>query len=333
MMLYGVLRVTMKLQQLRYLKAIADNNLNISEAAHRMETSQPGVSKQIRLLEDELGVRLFHRNGKHLSALTPIGHQVLERVEKILNEVNNISHLAGEACNENMGQLRIATTHTQARYILPSVIDRFRTQYPQVRLQLQQGTPRQILDSVQTGEVDFIIATETPSFPGQFVMLPAYRWRHCVIAPNTHPLSAKASLQIKDLADYPVVTYLEGFTGRGRVDEYFKREGLTPDIVLTAADADVIKTYVRHGLGIGIIAQMAFDDIEDRDLMKIEMEPPFSESITRIGFRHDAWLRSYMYAFLELFAPHLTRDRVDAAAQADPNNVDEVFASLALPVH
>ncbi|WP_006787783.1 HTH-type transcriptional regulator CysB [Thiorhodospira sibirica] len=323
----------MKLQQLRYLKAIADNNLNISEAAQRMETSQPGVSKQIRLLEEELGVRLFHRNGKHLSALTPIGQQVLARVERILSEVSNIEHLTGEARHENIGQLRISTTHTQARYVLPAVIDLFRQRYPEVRLQLHQGTPRQIVDIAQSGAVDFIIATEAPTFPGQFVMLPAYRWAHCVIMPKDHPLATQTPLSLAELATYPIVTYLEGFTGRGRLDDDFKRHGLSPDIVLTAADADVIKTYVRHGLGLGIIAHMAFDPQEDHDLVKCPVEPAFSGSITRIGFRQDAWLRSYMYAFLELFAPHLTRARVDAAAAAPAEQIDEVFASVRVPTH
>ncbi|MBK1692206.1 LysR substrate-binding domain-containing protein [Ectothiorhodospira mobilis] len=322
----------MKLQQLRYLQAIARYNLNISEAADRLMTSQPGISKQIRLLEEELGVPLFQRNGKHLSGMTPVGRRILGYSDIILREVENIRAAAEEARDEQSGDLRIATTHAQARYILPPVVDAFKHRFPRVRVQLHQGTPRQIAEMLAHDEVDFIIGTEPLPAAGQVIMLPAYRWSHCVVVPRGHELAGEKALPLERLAEYPIVTYLDGFSGRTKMDADFRRAGLTPDIVLTAADADVIKTYVRHGMGVGIIARIALEQAHDDDLVAIDTQPPFSDNITRIGFRRGAWLRSYMFDFITLLAPHLTHEQVAHAAQdLDPEAVERLFADMEVP--
>ncbi|ANB01491.1 LysR substrate-binding domain-containing protein [Ectothiorhodospira sp. BSL-9] len=322
----------MKLQQLRYLQAIARYNLNISEAADRLMTSQPGISKQIRLLEEELGVPLFQRNGKHLSGMTPVGRRILAYSDTILREVENIRSAAEEARDEQAGDLRIATTHAQARYILPPIVDAFKHRFPKVRVQIHQGTPRQIAEMLSHDEVDFIIGTEPLIPSGQVIMLPAYRWSHCVVVPAGHELASEKAIPLERLADYPIVTYLDGFSGRTKMDADFRRAGLTPDIVLTAADADVIKTYVRHGMGVGIIARIALEAGNDDDLVPLETQPAFSENITRIGFRRGAWMRSYMFDFITLLAPHLTHEQVASAVQAlDPEGVERLFANTDLP--
>ncbi|EHQ52831.1 transcriptional regulator CysB [Ectothiorhodospira sp. PHS-1] len=322
----------MKLQQLRYLQAIARYNLNISEAADRLATSQPGISKQIRLLEEELGVPLFQRNGKHLSGMTAVGRRVLEYSEVILREVENIRAAAEEARDEQAGDLRIATTHAQARYILPPIVDAFRHRFPRVRVQIHQGTPRQIADMLSHDEVDFIVATEPMLASGQVIVLPAYRWSHCVVVPKGHELAGAGAIPLERLADYPIVTYLDGFSGRTKLDADFRRAGLTPDVVLTAADADVIKTYVRHGMGVGIIARIALEKGHDDDLVALDTEPGLSENITRIGFRRGAWLRGYMYDFITLLAPHLTHEHVAQAAQnPDPENLEALCRNMEVP--
>ncbi|MCG5500226.1 LysR substrate-binding domain-containing protein [Ectothiorhodospira lacustris] len=322
----------MKLQQLRYLQAIARYNLNISEAADRLATSQPGISKQIRLLEEELGVPLFQRNGKHLSGMTAVGRRVLEYSEVILREVENIRAAAEEARDEQAGDLRIATTHAQARYILPPIVDAFRHRFPRVRVQIHQGTPRQIADMLSHDEVDFIVATEPMLASGQVIVLPAYRWSHCVVVPKGHELAGADAIPLERLADYPIVTYLDGFSGRTKLDADFRRAGLTPDVVLTAADADVIKTYVRHGMGVGIIARIALEKGHDDDLVALDTEPGLSENITRIGFRRGAWLRGYMYDFITLLAPHLTHEHVARAAQnPDPENLEALCRNMKVP--
>ncbi|HXH02681.1 MAG TPA: HTH-type transcriptional regulator CysB [Candidatus Competibacteraceae bacterium] len=323
----------MKLQQLRYLTAIAKNNLNISAAAESLYTSQPGVSKQIRLLEEELGVELFTRNGKHLTHITPVGRQIIERAEGILREVRNIQVLADEFRDDQRGNLSIATTHTQARYALPPVIARFRERYPRVTLQLHQGSPTQIAEMAASGDVDFAIATEAIELFEDLVMMPCYRWNRCVITPQNHPLSRVEKLTLADVAAYPLVTYVFGFTGRSRLDEAFRREGLTPQVVFTATDADVIKTYVRLGLGVGIIARMAYDPDHDADLMQLDAGHLFTPSTTRIGFRRNTFLRGYMYDFIELFAPHLTAQVVQAAERASSKeDLQALFQGVELPL-
>ena len=304
----------MKLQQLRYIWEVAHHDLNVSATAQSLFTSQPGISKQIRLLEDELGVEIFARSGKHLTHVTEVG----------------------ESINEKEGNLSIATTHTQARYALPAVISDFRTRYPDVVLHMNQGSPTQIAELAAEGSVDFAIATEGLELFQDLVMMPCYRWNRCVVVPADHPLIAKAGasgeLRLEDVAQEPIVTYVFGFTGRSRLDTAFGRAGLTPNVVLTATDTDVIKTYVRNGLGIGIIAKMALDDAMDADLVGLDASHLFEPSITHIGFRRGTFLRRYMYDFIERFAPHLTRERVDAAI-ACPTRADReaLFADETLP--
>lgn len=323
----------MKLQQLRYLSAIAKHNLNISAAAESLYTSQPGVSKQIRLLEDELGVEIFNRNGKHLSHITPAGRKIIERAEVILQEVRNIQTVAADFRNDQIGTLSIATTHTQARYALPPIIQTFRTRYPEVNLQIQQGSPAQIAELAVSGEVDFAIATEAAELFEDLIMMPCYVWNRSVIVPQNHPLTQLSQLTLEAIAQYPLVTYVFGFTGNSKLDEAFRQAHLNPKVVFTATDTDVIKTYVRLGLGVGIIAAMAFDTERDQDLVNLEASHLFSASITRIGFRRGSLLRGYMYDLIQLFAPHLTPEVVQAAEQAESNDdIKSLLNNLTLPV-
>ncbi|GIX22130.1 MAG: CysB family transcriptional regulator [Gammaproteobacteria bacterium] len=322
----------MKLQQLRFLVAIAKHGLNISEAAEHLHTSQPGVSKQLKLLEEELGLELFTRSGKHLSRITPAGQQIIARAEVILNEVANIKRLAQEFRNERQGRLDIATTHTQARYTLPEAVKLFREEYPEVELHFHQGTPRLISEMAVSGDVDFAVATEALALYRDLVMMPAYRWNRCVVVPPGHPLTRLERLTLEALAEQPIVTYVEGLTGRGQMDRAFEAAGLKPNLVFTATDADVIKTYVRLGLGVGVIARMAYVEALDADLVKIDAGHLFEPSVTKIAFRRGTYLRRYMYRFMELFAPHLTRERVDAAARCrSQQEVDALFADVVLP--
>jgi len=323
----------LKLQQLRYLSAIAQNNLNISAAAESLYTSQPGVSKQIRLLEEELGVELFSRNGKHLTRISPVGQQILERARAILQEARNIQTLAEEARHHERGNLSIATTHTQARYALPPVIQRFRARYPQVILQLHQGSPTQIAELAASGEVDFAIATEAIALFEDLVMMPCYLWNRCIITPREHPLTRCQPLTLAAVAECPLVTYVFGFTGRSKLDEAFRGQQLKPRVVFTATDADVIKTYVRLGLGIGIVAHMAVDPELDRDLVALDASHLFAPSTTKIGFRRGMLLRGYMYDFISEFAPHLSREVVQRAEQAGSNEaLNALFDDQDLPV-
>ena len=323
-----------KLQQLRYLIAIANNNLNISSAAETLYTSQPGVSKQIRLLEDELGVELFTRNGKHLTHVTPVGRQIIERSERILREVRNIRTLAEEFRDDQRGNLAIATTHTQARYALPRVISAFRNHYPEVTLQLHQGSPTQIAELAASGEVDFAIATEAIELFDDLVMMPCYLWHRCILTPRDHPLAQIAKLTLNEVARHPLVTYVFGFTGRSQLDEAFRAANLKPAVVFTATDADVIKTYVRLGLGVGIIARMAYDEEHDTDLVSLDASHLFAPNTTKIGFRRGTYLRAYMYDFIELFAPHLTAQVVQAAEGVQSvEEMDRLFDRLELPVY
>ncbi len=324
----------MKLQQLRYIWEVAHHDLNVSATAQSLYTSQPGISKQIRLLEDELGVEIFARSGKHLTRVTPAGEAILRTAGEILRKVESIKQVAQEYSNEKKGSLSVATTHTQARYALPSIIRTFIDRYPEVSLHMHQGTPMQISELAADGTVDFAIATEALELFSDLVMMPCYRWNRAIIVPRDHPLTQVSKLSLEDVAAHPIVTYVFGFTGRSRLDEAFMEKGLTPRVVFTAADADVIKTYVRLGLGIGIVARMAHDTTLDADLVALDASHLFDASVTKIGFRRGTFLRGFMYDFIELFAPHLTRDVVDAAYQLHTRaELDELFAHIELPVH
>lgn len=324
----------MKLQQLRYIWEVAHHDLNVSATAQSLFTSQPGISKQIRLLEDELGVEVFARSGKHLTHVTPAGEAILEAAGQVLRTVEGIKQVAQEYSNERKGSLSIATTHTQARYALPETISSFIERYPDVSLHMHQGTPMQISEMAADGTVDFAIATEALDLFSDLIMMPCYRWNRCILVPKDHPLTQISSLTLEDVAAHPIVTYVFGFTGRSKLDEAFLEKGLMPKVVFTAADADVIKTYVRLGLGIGIVAAMAHDPEIDSDLVALDASHLFSSSITRIGCRRGTFLRGYMYDFIENFAPHLNREVVTEAFQKHTKaELEELFSHLELPVY
>jgi len=322
----------MKLHQLRYLAAVAQTGLNITAAAEKLHTSQPGVSKQIKLLEDELGFQIFVRDGRNLSRVTPAGQQVIDRAVTILREVQNIKRLSDEFKDEARGSLSIATTHTQARYVLPEVIKQFRDKYPEVRLHLHQGTSEQIAEMAALDRIDFAIATGSQSLFEGFTTLPCYRWHRHVVVPRNHPLARVKKVTLKHLAAHPIITYVFSFSGPSSLHEIFAREGLVPNVVLTARDADVIKTYVRLGLGVGIVASMAIEAVDDQDLVHIDTSDLFPAHTTWLGFRRGGLLRRYQLDFIQLFALHLTRRVIDravhAATQAD---VDELTAGIELP--
>ena len=303
----------MNLQQLRYLNEIVRQGLNISDAAAALYTSQPGVSKQIRLLEEELGIEIFVRNGKRIVAITEPGKAVLAIAQRILQDAGNLKHVGQEFHSQGSGHLTIATTHTQARYALPPVVKQFIKRYPKVQLGLHQGNPTQIAEQVLNGEADIAIATESLSLYDDLVTLPCYEWHHCVVVPPKHPLLEEKKLTLAKIAQYPIVTYDFAFSGRGKINEAFEKAGITPDIALTAIDADVIKTYVELGLGIGILAEVAFIPERDRHLRMISAKHLFKPNTTRIAIRKNEYLRGYVYDFIELFAPHLTRDAVAEA--------------------
>ncbi len=305
----------MKIQQLRYLSEVARQDLSVSAAAEALHTSQPGVSRQIKELEDELGVEIFVRHGKRLTAITEPGRAVLAIAERILAESANLRRAGAEFANEKLGTLTIATTHTQARYALPPAVAALKRRYPDVQLILHQGNPTQICDMVMRGEADFAIATEQIAEFPELVSLPCYQWNRCIVVPPRHPLTRAQPLSLEDVARYPVVTYDFAFANRSLVEKAFAARGLAPKIVLTALDADVIKTYVELGLGVGIMASMAFDAKRDRGLQALDASHLFESSTTRLGIKRGAYLRRYAYEFIELFAPHLPRAIVEPAVR------------------
>ncbi|MFV8571073.1 HTH-type transcriptional regulator CysB [Marinobacter sp. SBS5] len=325
----------MKLQQLRYIWEVAHHDLNVSATAQSLFTSQPGISKQIRLLEDELGLEVFARSGKHLTRITPGGEIIIREAGEILRRAEGIKKIAQEFSNQRKGDLSIATTHTQARYALPPVIQGFIEEYPDVSLHMHQGTPMQISEMAANGAVDFAIATEGMELFNDLLMMPCYRWNRCVVVPKDHPLAKGQELSLEELAEYQLVTYVFGFTGRSKLDEAFQSKGLSPKVVFTAADADVIKTYVRLGLGVGIIASMAYDPKVDTDLVALDASKLFRPSITRLGFRKGTFLRGYMYDFMSRFAPHLTKEMVDrvVAHQGSRTEIAALFEDIELPTY
>ena len=303
----------MNLQQLRYLQEIVRHGLNISEAAHALYTSQPGISKQIKLLEEELGIEIFVRNGKRITAITEPGKAILGIAQRMLHDGNNLKQVGQEFSAQDSGTLTIATTHTQARYALPPIVKQFIKRYPKVKLNLHQGSPTQIAQQVLSGEADIAIATESLALYDELVTLPCYEWHHCVIVPPKHALLAEKKLTLEKIGQYPIITYDFAFSGRGKINAAFEARQLTPNIVLTAIDADVIKTYVELGLGVGIVAQMAFIPERDKHLRMIDAGNLFPSSTTRIAIRRNEYLRGYAYHFIELFAPQLTREVVAQA--------------------
>ncbi len=321
----------MKLHQLRYLAAVAQSGLNITAAAQKLHTSQPGVSKQIKLLEDELGFQIFVREGRNLTRITPVGQQVIDRALRILQEAQSIRDLSAELRDEARGTLSIGTTHTQARYVLPAVIREFRNRYPNVRLHLHQGTAEQIAEMVAQDRIDCAIATGSEHLYGDLTLLPCYRWHRTVIVPRGHALTQGGRLTLRALAGYPLITYTFSFTGPSSLNEAFARAGLTPNVAITARDADVIQTYVRLGLGFGIVANMAVD-ARDPDLLPLDSGHLFAPHTTWIGFRRGTLLRRYMYDFAQLLAPHLDRRLVERAHRTgNAAQTAAMFADIKLP--
>jgi LysR family cys regulon transcriptional activator len=306
----------MKLRQFEYVVEVVKNGMNVTAAADKLFTSQPGVSSQIKRLEEELGTTIFVRSGKHLRGLTPEGKLLLERFELILDQVGNIRRLADDFSHPNSGLLSIATTHTQARYVLPEVISKFRILYPNVQLQIHQGTPEQIASLTDSGQADVGIATEALELFENLILLPCYRWNRCVIVPKGHPLVGEAALTLQAIAQYPIITYVFGVADRSVINRAFKRQGLDLNVVLTAADAEVIKTYVRSGLGIGVCARMAYDQERDTDLVALDVGNLFDPSITSLAIRKNSVLREYGYQFIQLFAAHLSKSVVNQALHA-----------------
>lgn len=324
----------MTLKQLKYLVGIVDSGLNITAAAERLFTSQPGISKQLKQLEAELGVQLFTRKGKSLAAITPAGREVIARARKILREVGNITSLASDLTAEQDGTLSIATTHTQARYVLPEVIRAFRERYPRVDLELHQGTSEQIAELVSTHKVDFAIATGGQDLFPHLTKLPIYTWHRIALVPKQHPLAKQDKpLDLPALAQFPLVTYVFSVTGESSFKRAFREQGLEPRVVFTARDADIIKTYVRMGMGVGVIASMAFECQDREDLVAIDARDLFPRVTTWLGFPRDMVLRGFMVDFISLFAPHYPPRLIrDAAALPAQEQVDALLAEIVLPV-
>src|SRR4051812_3973561 len=313
----------MKLQQLRCLIEVARRGLNVSEAAEALHTSQPGVSKQIRTLEDELGIQVFVRHGKRLVSVTEPGKAVVAIAERILAEAQNLKRAGEEFANDQIGTLTVAATHTQARYALPKAVAAFKRKYPKVELVLHQGNPTQICEQVIAGEADMGVATEMISQYAEIVSLPVYQWNRCVVVPPKHAL-LKGTLTLERLAEHPIVTYDFAFANRSLVQKAFENRGLKPHVVLSAQDSDVIKTYVELGLGVGILAKHAFDEKRDRMLRAIDASHLFESSMTRLGIKRGAYLRRYVYDFIEFFAPQLPRGVVERAVREEAGSAYEL---------
>lgn len=321
------------LQQLRYLAAVVQCDLSITAAARHLRTSQPGVSKSLRLFEAELGAPLFHRDGQSLTRLTRVGGQVTDRALRILAEIDSIRKVSEDVRDETRGRFSIGTTHTQARYVLPEVFQAFRLRYPEVQVDLHQGTSEQIAEMMKLGQVDFQLISGQRPVSTEIVTLPCYRWERRVIVPQGHPLANAKPLTLQDLAAHPIVTYVFSLSGQSSLLEYFASAGLTPKIALSARDADVIKTYVRLGFGTGIVASMAKERVIDDDLVALDASHLFPTLTTWIGFRRGALLRRFMFDFIELLAPHLDRETVERALSMDDQaKVDALLSTNELPL-
>jgi LysR family cys regulon transcriptional activator len=303
----------MKLHQLRYIREVMRRDLNISQAADALHTSQSGVSKQIQLLEEELNLHIFKRSGKRLTGVTESGKLILNLSERILREVDNIKLVSEEFSKKEAGTLSVAATHTQARYRLPAVVKTFMARYPEVKLNIHQGNPTQVAEQVANGEADIGIATEFISTYEKLLCFPCYQWNRGVIAPHGHPLFNDPPLTLEKIIRYPLITYDFSITGGSLVNRVFSQAGLEPNVVLTAIDADVIKTYVNLGLGVGLLAALAYDAERDENLGMIDASHLFPPSTTYLGIRRDAYLRGYMYEFIQLLAPQFDRKAVEAA--------------------
>jgi LysR family cys regulon transcriptional activator len=321
------------IRQLRFISAVARHGLNVSAAAESLFTSQPGVSKQVRQLEDELNVQIFERNGRQLTRITPAGEAIIELADRALIELDTIKRAAQEFSDPGNGSLSIAASHTQARYVLPPVIRQLAVDYPRVQLALHQGTPLQIARAVEDGSADLAIATESLDHFEDLVMLPCYRWRRGVLVPRGHELADGVRLDLARLARHPLITYVFGFAPGSALERAFGQARLTPQPYITASDADVIKTYVRAGMGVGIVAAMVHDPQRDADLVLLEADHLFDHGTVRVGFRRGSYLRGFAYDFLQHFAPHLTREAVETARRLKSRAaIEALFVDQALPV-
>jgi LysR family cys regulon transcriptional activator len=324
----------MKLQQLKYLLAIVDNGLNITAAADRLYTSQPGVSKQLKLLEEELGLQLFVRKGKSLDHVTRAGEQVILRARKIMEEADRIKSLAADYYHQDDGVLSIAATNTQARYVLPGIVRELRTRYPKVHLNLHQGTSEQVADLIARNEIDFAIASGSDELFGDLLRLPGYHWDRTVLVPNEHALTKiDREITLHDLAKHPLVSDVFNSEDEASLKRTFGAHNLDANIVFTAGDADVIKTYVRMGLGVGIVAGMSYESHDNHNLTAIPVNGAFPRSTTWLGFRKNIVLRCYMADFIQLFAPHISAEQVERATRAvNQQEIDRLFRDTKLPV-
>ena len=315
----------MNFQQLRSVRETVRQGFNLTLVAETLHTSQPGVSRQLKELEDELGVELFVRTGRRFMGLTPPGEAMLPIIERLLQEAENLKRAGDDFAQSDRGLLSVAATHTQARYALPTAVRDFRISHPDVTLHLQQGSPRQIAEIVLAGQADLGVATEALTDYPELVALPCYRWTHVVVVPPKHPLALEAAegkpLTLQRMAQFPVITYEPGYTGRSHIDDAFGREGLKVDIVLSAMDADVIKTYVDLGIGVGVIASVAFDEVRDTHLVALDARHLFATNTTRVAVKRGAYLRGYVYDFIHTFAPSLTREVVEQALASPPGQV------------
>jgi LysR family cys regulon transcriptional activator len=307
----------MNLHQLRFVREAVRQNYNLTEAAKALYTSQPGVSKAIIELEEELGVDIFTRHGKRIRGLTEPGRAVLKSVELIMQEIDGLKRLGKEFAAQDSGSFTIATTHTQARYALPKVVQAFTQKYPKVRLSLLQGNPKQIAEMVLKDQADLAIATEAIADIGGLITIPCYQWEHMVVVPPDHPLLKVKNLTLEEIASYPLITYDAAFAGRAKIDHAFSLRSLTPDVLLEAIDADVIKTYVELGLGVGIIAGMAYDAERDKGLAAIPVGHLFGTNVSRIALKQGAYLRGYVYTFIELLTPTLNRKLIEQLMSGD----------------
>jgi LysR family cys regulon transcriptional activator len=314
----------MNFQQLRSVREALRCGFNLTEVAKVLHTSQPGVSRQIRELEEELGIDLFVRAGKRLTSLTEVGAIAVPIIENMLKDAESLKRAGEEFTQQASGRLSIAATHSQARYALPGAVRDFRQRYPQVSLNLHQGTPDQVAEMLISGEADIGIATEALATYDALVALPCFRWTHSVIVPPDHPLLDGAPLTLERLSEFPIITYNPGYTGRTHIDEAFEKAGIEIDLVITAMDADVIKTYVGLGLGVGIVASIAFDDERDRELRAIDARHLFELNLTKLAVRRGTFLRGYVYDFIETFASSLKREVVERATATAPGTLIEL---------
>ena len=313
----------MKLHQLRYMLEVADNNFNVSEAADAIYTSQPGISKQIRLLEDELGVPIFARDGKRLVGLTAPGRKILLRARQVFREIDNINRIGQHYADEDTGSLTIATTHTQARYVLPSIIQRFLRRYPKVNLVIKQGYPEEIVNLVIDGKADLAIATEGVASRNELISLPCYQWHRCLLVAKKHVFLKKFAnknakkIALAEIAEYPLITYDNAFAGQQHVLDVFENAGIKPNIIITALDSDVIKTYVELKLGVGLIANTAYDPKKDKSLGLIDVSHLFRPNTTWVGVSRGSFVRNYVFDFIEMFAPHLKKKSIMASLSTE----------------